>query len=338
MNKTKGKKLGKKRVALIIFAAVICLLVTAVIVLNVFIPVKYLFAYMVPAADREDDTLTVTFIDVGYGDSTLIELPDGKNILIDGGDGAYANNSALIRTLNERGVDTIDYLVCSTFLGEYCGGLPEIIKYKDVKNIYMPAIKNIYITQSYASFCKAAYESGAQLLTSEYGAGVFGDDYFFAFLSPQSPDNPEGCYAALNSEASEENMFNASAVMWLEYGGTSFAFTSSAGSAALSAIVDDYEIITAAGDLYCAADGRHVELPSCNIVSVPGHGREECTSARWYSLLSPEVAVISVGENYSSYPSAQALADIGQTVASPVLTSNHGNITIKVTAQGYYMS
>lgn len=337
MTDKKKMELSRGRVAAIITAAVVGLLVIVLIVINIFIPIKYLSAYFVGKDEREEDTLRVTFIDVGYGDSTLCEFPDGKVMLIDGGDGSYANNLAILTVLNERGVNTIDYLVCTSVLGEYCGGLDEVISSfkKEIKHIFMPAVSNVYINEEYAEFVDAAAASEAEISYCEYGAGAVGEDYFFTFLSPSSPDDPKGYYAALDKSATEENMLNASAVIWLEYCGTSFAFTSSAGKAALESIVDSYDIMTAAGDEYAPIHGYPIDLSDCDIVSVPGHGREECSSPKWYQTLSPSLAVISVGENYSGYPSAQALADISSVVNFPILTSKHGDITIIVDKDGY---
>ena len=206
---------------------------------------------------------------------------------------------------------------------------------KEIKHIFMPAVSNIYINEEYAEFVDAAAASEAEISYCEYGAGAVGEDYFFTFLSPSSPDDPKGYYAALDKSATEENMLNASAVIWLEYCGTSFAFTSSAGKAALESIVDSYDIMTAAGDEYAPIHGYPIDLSGCDIVSVPGHGRAECSSPKWYQTLSPSLAVISVGDNYSGYPSAQALADISSVVNFPILTSKHGDITIIVDKDGY---
>ena len=76
------KKLTKARVAAIISSAVVIALFVSLVITNIFIPVKYITAYMVAAGQRQKGVLTVTFIDVGYGDCTLCELPDGKVLLI----------------------------------------------------------------------------------------------------------------------------------------------------------------------------------------------------------------------------------------------------------------
>ena len=58
--------------------------------------------------------------------------------------------------------------------------------------------------------------------------------------------------------------------------------------------------------------------------------------AAFYDLLSPEAAVISVGENGSGCPSVQALSDIINNVGNNLYrTDERGNITIEVTATGY---
>lgn len=333
---SKNNRLTKGRIIAIITAAVVCVLVLTLIIINIFIPIKYLSAYFVVEEEREEGVLTVTFIDVGYGDCTLCELPDGKILLIDGGDGSHQSTLAILRKLNERGVDKIDYLVCTSVLTEYCGGLAEIIEYKEVGQIFMPEISESLtdITEAYAEFVEAAENSDAEISYCSYGNGAVGEDYFFTFLSPSSADDPMGYYAALNSSPTDENILNASAVIWLEYAGRSFVFTSSAGKDALEDIVASYNMMTEAGDKYGTIGDYSVVLSDCDVVSVPGHGREECSSAKWYEALSPSVAVISVGENYSGYPSTQALADIGSVAEETLLTMEHGDISITVDKNG----
>lgn len=337
MGADKRKKLTKGKLAAIISAAAVLVIFVSLLVTNIFIPVKYLTAYMVVAEDREKGVLTVTYADVGYGDAILIELPDGKVALIDGGDGSYGNTLSLLRLLNSRGADRIDYLICSSVRAEHCGGLAEIIKYKTVGAVYAPFVNNTYITEEYRNFYSEATKKGVNMLVSQYGEGIYSNEYgyFLTFLSPGLSENPEGFYAALNQSATEKNILNASAVIWLSYAGTDFVFTSSAGREALQTILNDYAMMTAVGDKYAPIGGYSVNLGDCDVVQVAGHGSSLCTCAEWYEILSPSAAVLSVGSNYSDCPSAQALSDVCRQVKEPLITQDRGNITIRVTNDGY---
>ncbi|MGN0818060.1 MAG: ComEC/Rec2 family competence protein [Candidatus Coproplasma sp.] len=332
MTKQKNS-LSRGRKTAIITAAISAVFFVAVIILNFFIPVRYLSAYTVSKRRLDEGELCVRFIDVGYGDSALVVLPDGKSILIDGGDGSYSHTLSVLRELNSFGIDTIDYLVCSSVRGEHCGGLAEILQYKKVNTAFIPYVKNIRITQSYAAFYSAL--GATQTKISCFGEGACGEDYFFTFLSPCPPSNPEGEYAAFNKTASEENTDGISAVLWLEYGETSIVFASDASSGALKRITDEYLNCLALGQDFCPIGSHSVRLEDCDIVTVAGHGGESNTYAPWYAALAPEQAVLSVGENYSGYPSAQALADVCNFASNPLTTGGLGTIEIKVTADGY---
>ncbi|MDE6075525.1 MAG: hypothetical protein K2G26_03720, partial [Clostridia bacterium] len=137
MNGRKSK-LPKRITALIITAVICVVLIAAILVTNIFVPVRYLTAYLVRANKNVNGVLRVSYADAGFGDCILIELPDGKNVLIDGGDGAYPNTLHILRFLNARGVNNIDYLVCSSVKDEHCGGLAELLKYKKVGYAYIP--------------------------------------------------------------------------------------------------------------------------------------------------------------------------------------------------------
>ena len=327
--KKKAKKLSKAKLSAIISAAIVAVIALSLIITNIFIPVKYLASYFVIRRHAKEGTMRVTFVDVDFGDCIIVELPDGKNMLIDAGNGRYSHNSKVIRELNKRDIDTIDYLICSSVNGEHCGGLSEVLKYKTVKTVYMPYCKNKFITDEFRSFYDQANKSGAEILYSAYSLGVSADEYFFTFLSPSAIELEDGEYANLNKNPSKTTRNNSSAVLWLEYADTAFAFTSDVEKRVLDFIVSSYEITKESGDY-------PVELEKCKVVQLAGHGDELSACARFYDLLSPEVAVISVGDNGSGCPSSQALADVLNSVDKNLYrTDELGSIIIEVTASGY---
>ncbi len=333
----KKKKLSKGKIRAIIVAAVSFAIALALIITNIFVPVKYLASYFVlHNKGAAKGVMRVRFVDVGYGDCTVVELPDGKNMLIDCGNGRSGNQSRILKFLNKCDIDTIDYLVCTSVNAEHCGGFDEIIQYKKVKTIFMPYCENPYVTDGYRDFVLAANSCSAEKKIIQYGEGVVNEDYnyFFAFLSPSIHTNPEGEYANLNANPSSEEAKNgASAIMWLQYGKTSFLFTSDATSAVQKNIRNSYSV---AGGRYCAIEGHSVNLESCDVLKVADHGSEGSACAELYDLIKPEVAVISVGENGRGCPSLNVISDAVNFVKDKLYrTDEHGTVTIEATSDGY---
>ena len=333
-NNGKKSKLTKSAISVIITAVISVLTIIALLITDVFVPVKYLTAYCVKPHKNQNGELRVNYLNVGFGDCTLIELPDGKNILIDGGDGAYPNAMHVLKFLNYRGVDKIDYLVCTSVKSEHCGGLSEIVKYKEVGFAYIPYCLNTRITAEYHSFIAAIEKSGVPYGYACVGEGIVGDDYFFTFLSPTNYQSPHGEYAAMNADASRANIENASAVTFLEYGGVPFAFTSDIRSDGLKRIVGEYNAAVALNQPYCAVGGHSVKLDECKILTAPAHAGKDNTYAPWYDLIKPEQTVISVGKNYADYPSDLALSDICN-YCKPLYTAYDGDVTVVVKGGDY---
>lgn len=336
--KGKGKRkwLTKSVIASIITAAVCVLVIAALLITNIFVPVKYLASYMFCGSNNVEGEADVTFLDVGYGTCIVIRFPDGKVMLIDGGDGSYTNNCKVLKALNSMHIDYIDWLVCSSVKSEHCGGLSEVIKYKQTGTIYYPYCKNIYITDEYYDFYMAATESGAELVYSEYKAGAYGENYFFSFLSPSIKENDEGEYAQLNSSASSGNINAASAVIWVEICGTSFIFCSDATAGIMSKICNNYLITTAAGDLYAAQGGYSVKLEELDVVEGANHGA--AASATFYDFALPSYTIISVGENTNGSPSTDALTTMTASDGTVYTTQNSGTIKIDVYSDVYGIS
>ncbi|MDE7379745.1 MAG: hypothetical protein K2N14_01715 [Clostridia bacterium] len=332
----KRKRLTRRVIAVIVTAALTSVLIAALLITNIFIPVKYLSAYMTSKEQRPQDTMRVTYIDASHGDSTLIELPDGKTMLIDGGDGTYPNMLKLLKTLNSRGIDSIDYLICTSVKREHCGGFAEIVKYKTVKYAYIPYCNNTRVTNEYHSFITALETKKIAYSYAGAGEGAVGSEYFFTFLSPVNHLSPMSEYAALNQHATATTIENASVVTWLEYQGIGFAFTSDVRPDALKRIIEEYRECEEVFQPFCKIGDRAVDFKKCKIVTAPAHAGEDNTYAPWYDLIKPEQTVISVGKNFAGYPSLIALSDICN-YCTPLYTSHNGNITVTVNDGVYHM-
>lgn len=83
-----------------------------------------------------NNKLTISFIDVGQGDSMLIQTPSHKTILIDGGGsetGSFdVGEKTLIPYLLEKGIMNIDYMIFSHFDSDYSMTYPKIAKNIDI--------------------------------------------------------------------------------------------------------------------------------------------------------------------------------------------------------------
>ena len=68
--------------------------------------------------------LKIFFIDVGQGDATLIQTPNHKNILIDGGGSEFGSfdvgKQILLPYLLDKKITTIDYMIFSHFDSDHC--------------------------------------------------------------------------------------------------------------------------------------------------------------------------------------------------------------------------
>ena len=332
----KKVKISKRIIVSIVTAAVFLTLSLALIITNIFVPVMYLSAYCVKTVKNETGVMRVSYVDVDYGDCTIVELPDGKIMLIDGGDGAYANNLTLLKALNSRGIDKIDYLICTSVRGEHCGGLREVVRYKQIGTAYVPYCMNTHVTQPFHNFISELKRKSVETVYACAGEGADGGDYFFTFMSPSTYLSFKSEYEELNKSPTNENIDNASVIAWLEFENTSFVFSSDVRETALKRIISEYKICLELGMDFCGVGDKVVRLEDCDVVTVAGHGSEKNSYAPWYETLQPKDSVISVGKNFSGCPSSAAISDVMQyTQRTPFITREHGEIMFTVTATGY---
>lgn len=83
------------------------------------------------------NNLRITFLYVGEGDCTLIETPDGSNILIDCGNQGYNYNSSenIVSFLKRRNINQIDLLILTHLHYDHIGGIEYILNNFKIKKI-----------------------------------------------------------------------------------------------------------------------------------------------------------------------------------------------------------
>ena len=91
-------------------------------------PATWQYYFSLPSIEtRQAGELRVHFLSVGQGDSTILEFPDGKVMLVDGGTNEKESVGTIMRYLNALKIKKIDMLVLSHADSDHCGGLKEVV-------------------------------------------------------------------------------------------------------------------------------------------------------------------------------------------------------------------
>ena len=248
------------------------------------------------------DTLRVNYIDVGQGDSIFIQLPNKETMLIDAGEAYEADN--VINYLNSLGIKKIDYVVGTHPHTDHIGGLEEIVNTFDIGSIYMPKASST--SNTYLDLLTAIKNKGLKIKTAKSGVVVLDDDNLkLEFIAPNS-DN----YSELN---------NYSAVLKLTYLNNTFLFMGDAETLSEDEITSDVD---------------------ADVIKVGHHGSDSSSGIEFVNKVSPEYAIIMVGEGNSYNHPYQSIIDRYESVGAKVLrTDLDGNIVcdsdgVEVTCSG----
>ncbi len=249
-------------------------------------------------SEMPDGEMCVTFLDVGQGDCSFIELPDGKCILIDAGESE--NASKIKKYIKNRGYDTLDYVIATHPHADHIGAMANVIKAFDVGKIYMP--RATATTKTYERLLEAIQDKGMKISTAKAGVSMIEEGALCAeFVAPVKDE-----YDDLN---------NYSAVLKLTYGDVSFLFTGDAEKEAESQIKADID---------------------ADILKVGHHGSSTSSSASFLKKVSPEIAIISCGEdNEYGHPHKEIVSRLQKQGIEYYRTDVYGNVEITTDGETY---
>lgn len=234
-------------------------------------------------------TMTITCIDVGQGDATLIESPSGMTLLFDGGDNGRGD-SIVVPYLQSRGLTSLDYMAASHYHADHIGGLDEVYSAMRVNEAVLDRGWE-YTTLTYDSYASTV-AAKRQTLTAgqviDLGEGVTVTCVAL---------NGNGQLSSPYDNGSEENEYDV--CLLVQYGGFDMFIAGDLTGGGLSYEDIETSVGPITGDL--------------DIYRVSHHGSASSSNASFLQDVQAEVAVISVGSNSYGHPHQDVLDRLAGT-------------------------
>ncbi|SHI58816.1 Metal-dependent hydrolase, beta-lactamase superfamily II [Clostridium cavendishii DSM 21758] len=160
-------------------------------------------------SEKNSQDLKVHFIDVGQGDSILIEK-DGEAMLIDAG--TTDHEKTVINYIEKQGINKLDVVVATHPHEDHIGGMPGVINTFDIGKMYIPQVSAN--TRTFERMVSAAKNKRVKFISPVVGDKFNIGNARCTVLAPKNDDY--------------ENINDYSIVVKLEYGNTVFLFTGDA--------------------------------------------------------------------------------------------------------------
>lgn len=233
---------------------------------------------------------TVRFLDIGQGDSTIVELPDGKTMVIDAGPRGSAKT--IEAQLKADGRPQVDYLVATHPDADHIGGMAELIADADIKSIWAPNATNN--TETFRNFLSAIDRKGLTITQAVSGTTIAKtDQYSIDILWPPS-------------SAHFDDTNDYSIIIKLTVGEKTFLFTGDAPAALINQAVEG-----------------HID-----VLKVSHHGSRTGTTKKLAAKLSPNYAVMSYAvDNDYGHPHESVLRALSASHTQVYGTGANGTVT-----------
>jgi len=242
-----------------------------------------------------DGRLHVTFLDVGQGDAILITLPDGRQMLIDGGPSATDLNWRLGRKMPfwDRSLDVV---INTHPDADHLGGLVSILERYEVGQVIVSDMAGH--SELYEEWERQLDQAKLQPVIGQSGMALsLGKGITATILSPGS------------HTLSADNPNDHSVVVRLEMGQISFLLP---------------------GDIETPIERSlvYADIPlTATVLKSPHHGSNTSSSESFLDAVNPQLAIISVGEdNKFGHPSSAVLDRYAEHGITVLRTDQQGTI------------
>lgn len=249
--------------------------------------------------------LRLTFLDVGQGDSALVEFPNGETLLIDGGD-RRAGKYALAPYLWQRRIKKIDLLIVSHPQFDHIGGLPFILKKFKVDTVLTNG--ETPENKMHHSFQKALHKKDVKIRVLGTKASVLAIADCQLFFLPAF----EEIFPLRNDLNNRSIVFKLQCPRKQNHP-ISFLFT---------------------GDIEVEREQQllaYASMLQSTVLKVPHHGSRSSSRTDFIAAVSPKIAIFSVGQrNRYRHPHPKIVERYEKSSVLQLRTDQVGAVIIEV--------
>ena len=247
--------------------------------------------------------LTISFLDVGQGAATLIQLPNGTDLLIDGG--GYQSEqfdpgqNLIAPFLWRKRIWRLHDLIITHPHQDHYNGLPFIAERFHPRRLIVNGETGE--DPSYARLIQLAERSGAVLHTAEAGELVHqGDDFTFTCLGMNG----------LQSNDAPLTTNDRSLVFLLQSGAYNFLFPADIGLVSENLLIQNRATLSA------------------DVLLAPHHGSHSSTSRTFLDAVDPKLIVVSASHKRQGIlPDPEHLRVWGQKKIPVLTTGQDGTVS-----------
>lgn len=268
----------------------------------------------------------VHFIDVGQGDSELIQLPDNKVVLIDTGKSSAKNN--LLNYIDLLNITQIDYFIVTHPDTDHYGNVASVLEKYDVITMYLPTVysnyeitNNLNIDKDFGEKLDTTWSKAVEAVYKEkettlkeirrnfVGEKIEGENYVFEFYSP------------LTKTREDWNAY--SPIIKFDIFEDSYMFVGDADENDEEEFLLEYK------------EQVNSNTFDCDVLKVGHHGSKTSSTTPFLNAIKPEYSVICVGKNNTyKHPTDEALNRLKLAHSQIFRTDEMGNIIFGDDANG----
>ena len=226
-----------------------------------------------PSIEDISGKMNVHYIDVGQGDSILVQV-NNKNLLIDAG--PKSGKDDLLNYLSKLKIEKLDYVIATHPHEDHIGNMADIIKKYEIGAFYAPKVETT--TKTFEKMVDALKDKDLKI--NSIKAGI------------NSIDLGTGTKVSIYSPTKDkyDNLNNYSPIIKIQFGSNSFLFTGDAEKEV------EKEVLNTNVDL------------KADVLKLGHHGSSSSTSEEFFRAVSPSIGVISLGiDNSYGHPHKETL-------------------------------
>lgn len=251
------------------------------------------------ALEQDKQPLKVHFINVGQGDSMLIETPGGKNVLIDGG--PPKAGKVVVSYLEKRNIQSIDLMIATHPDFDHIGGLPEVMENISVKHIVETG--KFHLTKTYATYAATVFVKQIPFTVAKKGDRIDIDPLLQIEI--------------LNSSSDTKDNNPSSLALKLTYDEVDVLLLADVEKAQEKTIMKQTDV-------------------SAEIIKIAHHGSNTSSSAHFLEEAQPEIAILTYSkENDFGHPAPRVINELQSLTSLIYSTAVFGNIVIESDGKDY---